>query len=514
MTDPALAGLRGKIIHDEIVPARAPWLHRVNKGETLRIVDLEGNQAVDFLMYAAADDAERYSAQDTIAAQGNIFLRTGARLLSNEGRPMMTITATAVDYHDTIGGACSCESNTLRYGHHTKAQHACVDNFLDANLRDGRGKRDMVSNINFFMNVPVESRWRAGHRRRHFGAGADGRSARRHGRHRRRVELPADQQPLQRLQPDAGPHDRFGMSFDTVLIANRGAIACRIIRTLRAMGLRSVAVYSDADAGSLHVAEADLAHPHRRRAGGGKLSRCRRHPARGEGSGRRGHPSGLWLPRRKRRLCRGLRRRRHRLHRADAGQYPRLRPEAQRPRAGDRAWHPAGAGHRPARRCRGRGHGGGGDRLSDHAQGDRRRRRHRHARLPRRSRGARRLRQRRPHGGGELRRRRRVPRTLCRTRPPYRGADFRRWRGPRRGARRTRLLAATPQPEGRRGSARAQSARRRPRRVDRGCGQAAARRRATAPPGRSNFSTTKPARISSSSRSTPGCRSNTASPNR
>jgi len=144
------------VLHDEVVAARAPWRHRVNAGQSLRIVDLEGNQAVDFLIYSAADDAERYSAQDTIAAQANIFLRTGARLLSNEGRTMMTITGTSVEYHDTIGGACSCESNSLRYGHHTKAQHACVDNFLDANLRDGRGKRDMVSNINFFMNVPVE----------------------------------------------------------------------------------------------------------------------------------------------------------------------------------------------------------------------------------------------------------------------------------------------------------------------------------------------------------------------
>lgn len=154
--DPHLAGLAGPVIHDEIVPARAPWLHRVKAGETLRIVDLEGNQAVDFLLYATADDAERYSAQDTIAAQANIYLRTGSVLRSNEGRPMMTITATSVDYHDTIGGACSCESNSLRYGHHTKAQHSCVDNFLEANLRDGRGKRDMVSNVNFFMNVPVE----------------------------------------------------------------------------------------------------------------------------------------------------------------------------------------------------------------------------------------------------------------------------------------------------------------------------------------------------------------------
>lgn len=154
--DSHLSGLPGAVIHDAIVPARAPWLHHIAAGQTLRIVDLEGNQAVDFLLYAAGDDAERYSAQDTVAAQGNLFLRAGTVLRSNEGRPMMTIAATSVEYHDTIGGACSCESNTLRYGFHTKAQHACVENFLEANLTEGRGKRDIVSNINFFMNVPVE----------------------------------------------------------------------------------------------------------------------------------------------------------------------------------------------------------------------------------------------------------------------------------------------------------------------------------------------------------------------
>ena len=156
-SDLHLAGLSATILHGEIVPACAPWLHHVAKGQTLRIVDLEGNQAVDFLVYSAEDDAERYSAQDTVAAQGNLFLRAGTTLLSNKGRAMMTITASAVDYHDTIGGACSCESNTLRYGHHTKWQHACVENFLEANLLEGRGKRDIVSNINFFMNVPVEA---------------------------------------------------------------------------------------------------------------------------------------------------------------------------------------------------------------------------------------------------------------------------------------------------------------------------------------------------------------------
>ncbi len=150
------AGL-GTIVLDEIVPPRAPWSHLVRKGETLRIIDLEGNQSADFLMYAAADDSERYSAQDTIAAQRNVYLRADSMLYSNEGNPMALVMQTDVAYHDTIGGACSCESNTLRYGFHTLAQHACVENFLAANLRYGRGKRDMVSNINWFMNVPVEA---------------------------------------------------------------------------------------------------------------------------------------------------------------------------------------------------------------------------------------------------------------------------------------------------------------------------------------------------------------------
>lgn len=147
----------GKVIHDEVVEARAPWAHVVKAGETLRIVDLEGNQAVDCILYNPHDTDERYSAQETVTAQRNIFLTTGTKLLSTEGRAMMTITADTCGNHDTSGGACSCESNALRYGHHTRHQHACVENFLLAIAPYGMGKRDMTSNINWFMNVPVEA---------------------------------------------------------------------------------------------------------------------------------------------------------------------------------------------------------------------------------------------------------------------------------------------------------------------------------------------------------------------
>jgi len=144
------------VISDHVVAARAPWSAVVRAGELLTIVDLGGNQAVDCLLYNAADTAERYSAPDTIAGQGNLFLSTGSRLRSGLGRVLMTVVSDEVGRHDTIGGACSKESNTLRYGHHTKYQHACVENFLAEGSRWGLTKRDLVSNINWYMNVPVD----------------------------------------------------------------------------------------------------------------------------------------------------------------------------------------------------------------------------------------------------------------------------------------------------------------------------------------------------------------------
>jgi hypothetical protein len=142
-------------VYDEVLPARKPWAHVVKAGQILRIIDLGGNQAVDFLVYNAHDTAERYSAADTITAQGNIFVTTGTQLLSNEGRALMTVLSDTVGRHDTLGGACSCESNSVRFGLDKKWQHACVENFLAALIPYGMGKRDLVSNINFFMNVPV-----------------------------------------------------------------------------------------------------------------------------------------------------------------------------------------------------------------------------------------------------------------------------------------------------------------------------------------------------------------------
>jgi uncharacterized protein len=146
-------------IRSEVVPAGEPWLGRVERGQVLRIVDLEGNQAVDTLFFNASDPRERYSATDTIRAQENLYLTSGSRLLSTAGALLLTIVADTCGRHDTIGGACSAESNAVRYGHHTKSMHNCRDSFLLAAARSRipLSKRDLTANINFFMNVPVTS---------------------------------------------------------------------------------------------------------------------------------------------------------------------------------------------------------------------------------------------------------------------------------------------------------------------------------------------------------------------
>jgi uncharacterized protein len=147
----------GRVLRDDVIPARAPWSAVVRKGDVLTIVDVGANQSGDCLLYNARDTSERYSVPDTIAWGGNVYVRAGTVLRSNEGNPLATVIANEIDRQDTIGGACGKESNTLRYGHHTASEHGCRENFLAEASKYGMGARDVVSNLNWFMNVPIEA---------------------------------------------------------------------------------------------------------------------------------------------------------------------------------------------------------------------------------------------------------------------------------------------------------------------------------------------------------------------
>jgi urea carboxylase-associated protein 1 len=138
------------------VPAETPWSRILKRGQTLRIIDAEGQQAVDALLYSVEDPAERYSAQDTLRTQGSAYVQLGTKLISNRDRVMASITADTCGQHDTSAGCCSCESNAVRFGEATKYQPACRENFILELSRHGLAKRDIVANLNFFMNVPID----------------------------------------------------------------------------------------------------------------------------------------------------------------------------------------------------------------------------------------------------------------------------------------------------------------------------------------------------------------------
>lgn len=144
-------------IFRETVNAGDYWLYELKQGNVLRIVDLEGNQAVDTLFFNAADPHDRYSAVDTLRAQGNVYLTAGSRLLAQSGATLVEIVADTCGRHDTLGGACASESNMIRYALDKRFMHSCRDSFLLALAENNTvlSKRDIGHNVNFFMNVPV-----------------------------------------------------------------------------------------------------------------------------------------------------------------------------------------------------------------------------------------------------------------------------------------------------------------------------------------------------------------------
>src|SRR5437016_8527885 len=150
-----------RAVYSHEIPAGEPWIHPLRKGQYFRMVDLHGNQAVDTLFYNEHDYSDRYSAQDTIQQQGNIYLTTGTKLMSTGGTVLLTIVADTCGRHDTLGGACATESNMVRYAIEKRSMHACRQSFLKGALawskQTGRefDKRDLTANVNFFMNVLV-----------------------------------------------------------------------------------------------------------------------------------------------------------------------------------------------------------------------------------------------------------------------------------------------------------------------------------------------------------------------
>lgn len=143
----------GTVLHDEVIGPGQPWSRIIGAGETLRIIDLEGQQAVDFLCYAADDPGDRYSATNTIKVQGSVYVGLGTVLYADSGRALLRVTADTIGRHDTVYGCCSAANNRRRYGN--PGTHSCYANFLVALAPHGLDRSAIVANLNFFMQVPI-----------------------------------------------------------------------------------------------------------------------------------------------------------------------------------------------------------------------------------------------------------------------------------------------------------------------------------------------------------------------
>lgn len=148
----------GTIIEDTVVPARAPWSGRLKAGQVLRLIDLEGQQAIDFLCFGTEPfegQVERYHMPNTIKVPKALTLGKGSVLRSQFARPMMTIAEDSCGGHDTIFGCCSFAVDQVRYG--KQNGECCQRNFEREMARHDLGPEHVVANVNLFMNVPVAS---------------------------------------------------------------------------------------------------------------------------------------------------------------------------------------------------------------------------------------------------------------------------------------------------------------------------------------------------------------------
>lgn len=145
------------VVVDEVIPAKAHWAREMKRGEILRITDIEGQQAVDLILYRLSDLDEKFWAAHSAKLNGTIYLTTGHVLYSDKANPMMTIIEDTVGVNDVICGSCSKALDTVRYGPE-KARPGCMDNFEEAIKPWGLLRKDVPMCFNIFLDYPVEQR--------------------------------------------------------------------------------------------------------------------------------------------------------------------------------------------------------------------------------------------------------------------------------------------------------------------------------------------------------------------
>jgi urea carboxylase-associated protein 1 len=143
------------ILRKETVPAKGRWSARLEAGQSVTFIDLEGQQAIDFLCYGATLPLDRINLPNTVKLNKSLYVTKGGKIYSDHARVMMSVTEDTCGYHDTLAGCCSCEIDKVRYG--VDKTESCRTNFIAELARWALAPSEIVSNINFFMRVPFDA---------------------------------------------------------------------------------------------------------------------------------------------------------------------------------------------------------------------------------------------------------------------------------------------------------------------------------------------------------------------
>ncbi|MFB3073511.1 MAG: DUF1989 domain-containing protein [bacterium] len=146
--------ISGKILEDKIIEPRGYYAREIRKGEIFRIIDIEGKQVADFVIFNLNRLDERLSPENTVNLNRQVYPRLGYSLFSDESGRLMTIVADTCGVHDMLAGACSRFTNELRYG--VPNSPNCRDNFATALKPWGLAWKDIPYNMNVFMNCPIQ----------------------------------------------------------------------------------------------------------------------------------------------------------------------------------------------------------------------------------------------------------------------------------------------------------------------------------------------------------------------
>lgn len=152
-----LSDIPGSLIEDVFVPARGFMPARtVAAGDVIRIIDVEGQQVADLILYNPSNLKDLSSMSNTVMAAGTWRVTTGHSIYSKLGKRMATIVEDTVGMNVAVGGFCSPGANAIRYG--IEGTHSCLLNFVGSMADYNLAPADIEEDGCFvpFMNMEVE----------------------------------------------------------------------------------------------------------------------------------------------------------------------------------------------------------------------------------------------------------------------------------------------------------------------------------------------------------------------